>query len=69
MAHSAVSDLVFHCLQMSHIKGARLKWINLKQSWSLVIKSSHWALTSFLASGDFCRLLITFGDGLDEDQD
>ena len=26
-------------------------------------------LFSFLASGDFCRLLITFANGLDPDQD
>ena len=28
--HSAASDLVFHCLPMSHKKDASLKWIKIQ---------------------------------------
>ena len=31
--------------------------------------STYPAFNSFLASGDFCRLLITFANSLDKDQD
>ena len=35
----------------------------------LTVASLFYMLDSFLASGDFCRLLITFANSLDPDQD
>ena len=36
---------------------------------SMLTKYKQFQLNSFLASGDFCRLLITFANSLDPDQD
>ena len=35
--HSAATDLVFHCLPMSHKKDARLKLVNRGPGWGIMI--------------------------------
>ena len=39
----------------------------LKDIAKLVCCSHNWSFSSFLASSDFCRLLITFANSLDPD--
>ena len=43
-------------------------WIWNKCFHSLIGKLFHLMMNSFLASCDFCRLLITFANGLNQDQ-
>ena len=46
-----------------------LKYWSIPQSFSLGGKCGIEFINSFLASGNFCWLLITFANSLDPDQD
>ena len=56
------------CIKPANEKSRYVNDGNNSEIGSQYIHNSVWII-SFLASGDFCRLLITFANSLDQDQD
>ena len=55
--------------EISLVLSVREDWDSMQYTMYLVFTSKVNILNFILASGDFCRLLITFANSLDPDQD
>ena len=64
---SSASDITFNIfLELTLTKGAVVIHVDLNE---MPYNKINLFLNSFLASGKFCRLMITFATSLDPDQD